>query len=608
MAMDQESSPDETVQGGQEDEIPGEPEDSAERTAAEQPNPFWSERATEEFRLRQARPLGLAEYDDQLLEPDYAASETARSGGFRSLEAASIRAQSPHLQGSERQQAENSQGRVSSGVPSVSSRSRSPAREDYATMRELLMSFGGAIASLAEEQRHTQQRLARVEETRSGSNSSMRTGREDNESGNARVGDLGVGPQFYEIGEEEIDEPRGLRSGMLPIEDWVQEPTRLSDLPLEPSLFPVGFPQSYGPGTIQGAELFGLGSSRDPLALGAGGKGSELAQVEAGPHCVESSAQARSGGSIGPGQGRSAFGPGAQGFEASAQSGSGGSIGPGQGRSAFGPASKVSRLRHSQVREVRSAQVKVARHLARGVKVSRLRHSQVWEVRSAQVKAARHSAQVPEVSRLQRNQVREVRSAQVKVARHSVLSAQVKVARHSAQVSQVFEVSAQAGLGNAGPSHSQSAFGPGIPGFEALAHGVLGSSQPGQGSTGHVSFGPGHSGFEAINFGGSSGHPSSYGNQGPIVQAQWPSSAGFNVASDDACATGHSFTVWVDGLPRIAVLGPSGLEVRASGTLEAHSPFVNQGRHPFMLGQGDTPRPPPFPPPLCKSHLFGFRP
>ena len=438
MAMDQESSPDETVQGGQEDEIPGEPEDSAERTAAEQPNPFWSERATEEFRLRQARPLGLAEYDDQLLEPDYAASETARSGGFRSLEAASIRAQGPHLQGSERQQAENSQGRVSSGVPSVSSRSRSPAREDYATMRELLMSFGGAIASLAEEQRHTQQRLARVEETRSGSNSSMRTGREDNESGNARVEDLGVGPQFYQIGEEEIDEPRGLRSGMFPIEDWVQEFRRLSDLPLEPSPFPVGFPQSYGPGTIQGAELFGLGSSRDPLALGAGGEGPELAQVEAGPHCVESSAQARSGGSIGPGQGRSAFGPGVQGFEASAQSGSGGSIGsgsggsirPGRGRSAFGPGAQGFEASAQSGSGGRSAQVKVARHSAQVPKVSRLRRSQVREVRSAQVKVARHSAQVLEVSRLQHSQVREVRSVQVKVARHSAQVSKVSRLRH----------------------------------------------------------------------------------------------------------------------------------------------------------------------------------
>ena len=59
--MDQETSPDETVQGGQEDEVPGEAEAPTERTAAEQPNPFWSEQATEEFRLRQARTLGLAE-------------------------------------------------------------------------------------------------------------------------------------------------------------------------------------------------------------------------------------------------------------------------------------------------------------------------------------------------------------------------------------------------------------------------------------------------------------------------------------------------------------------------------------------------------------------
>ena len=323
--MDQEVAPDETVQGGQEDGIPGESAVATGGAAAEQPNPFWSERATEEFRLRQARPLELTEYDDQSLEPDYAASEAAHSGGFRSLGAASVRAQSPHLQGSERQPAENSQGRGSSGVPSVSSRSRSPAREDYATMRELLMSFGGAIASLAEEQRHTQQRLARVEEIRSGSNSSMRTGREDNESGNAGVGDLGVGPQFFQIGEEETDEPRGLRSGMLPIEDWVQEPARLRDLPVELFSFPVGFPQSYGPGTVPGEERYGLGSSRDLPAFGVSGGSSGLAQTGIGPPGVEASAQAGAREASYPGAlSAQAVGPGSAYREVSAQA-----VGPG---------------------------------------------------------------------------------------------------------------------------------------------------------------------------------------------------------------------------------------------------------------------------------------
>ena len=229
--MENEGLVEPTGQGGQDEGALDEDNPPPEGTGDGQPNPFWSERATEEFRLRQARPLGLAEYDDRLLEPDYAASDTARSGGYRSVEAASARAQSPLPHGGEQQPAGTSQGRVSSGVPSVSSRSRSPVREDYASMRDLLVSFGGAIASLAEEQRHTQRRLARVEEARSGSNSSMRTGREDNDSGTARVGDLGVGPQYYRIGEEQLDNPRSLRSGMLPIEDWVQEPTRLFDIP-----------------------------------------------------------------------------------------------------------------------------------------------------------------------------------------------------------------------------------------------------------------------------------------------------------------------------------------------------------------------------------------
>ena len=50
----------------------------------EQPNPFWSERASDEFRLQQARPLQLAEYDDRQAEPDYG-SDTARSGGYASV-------------------------------------------------------------------------------------------------------------------------------------------------------------------------------------------------------------------------------------------------------------------------------------------------------------------------------------------------------------------------------------------------------------------------------------------------------------------------------------------------------------------------------------------
>ena len=284
--MDHESGTETEGQGGPGGDTTGEPDAVLEeaaselpRAAVELPNPFWSDRATEEFILRQARPLGLAEYDDQQLEPDYAASEAARSGGFRSLEAVSVRAQSPVPRAGERPSAEVPPGRASSSVPSVSSRSRSPAREDYASMRELLVSVGGAIASLAEEHRHTQQRLARVEETRSGSNSSMRTGREDNDSGNGRIVDLGVGPQFYQIGEDDSEQRGVVRSRGPPLEDWVQEPVRLRDVPVESVVLPQGVPRSYGPELFSGTDLLGLEYRRDTLALEAGAGSSGLAQV-----------------------------------------------------------------------------------------------------------------------------------------------------------------------------------------------------------------------------------------------------------------------------------------------------------------------------------------
>ena len=92
--------------------------------SAEEPNPFWSERATEEFRLRQARPLGLAEYDERQLEPEYG-SEAGHSAGFASAAAMSMRASSPvPVRGSEG----SSEARLSqaaSNPPSVTSRSRS---------------------------------------------------------------------------------------------------------------------------------------------------------------------------------------------------------------------------------------------------------------------------------------------------------------------------------------------------------------------------------------------------------------------------------------------------------------------------------------------------
>ena len=401
---------------GRETDDPENAEGAAESAAPEQPNPFWSDRAAEEFRLRQARPLGLAEYDDRQLEPDYAASDAARSG-YRSLEAASVREQSPPTQGAELRQAGTSQGRVSSSVPSVSSRSRSPVRDDYVSMRELLASFGGAIASLAEEQRNTQQRLARVEEARSGSGSSMRTGREDNDSTHASAGDLGVGPLYYQIGEDDREEPRSLRSGALPLEDWVQEPVRLSDLPEEQLSVPLENPQSYGPEYVLGSGNMELEPSRD---MGIATVASAQVGARQGPAKSDRIAL-----------GQSAFGTGVSGFEVSTRAAAGDArFGPGnRGHSAFGPG--VSGFEVSTRATAGDARFGPGnrRHSAQVSQVSRRRPvlPQVMQGLAQVIKVNRHSAQVSQVSR------RQPRLLQVMQG----LAQVIKVNRHSAQVSQV---------------------------------------------------------------------------------------------------------------------------------------------------------------------------
>ena len=232
-------------------QVAADPEGERARSA-EEPNPFCSERATEEFRLRQARPLGLAEFDDRQLEPEYG-SEAGRSVGFASAAAVSLRASSPvPVRGSE----VSSEARVSqaaSNAASVTSRSRSPAREELLGVRELLVSLGNAVAGLAEEQRATQQRLSIVEEIRSGSTSSMRTGREavELDSGQVGIGDHGLGAQFFQIGDGEPMEDRSLRSGMLPLEDWVQDSVGLEDIPDGPPAFePFGVRNTRGRGSV----------------------------------------------------------------------------------------------------------------------------------------------------------------------------------------------------------------------------------------------------------------------------------------------------------------------------------------------------------------------
>ena len=244
-------------------------------SSSENPNPFWSQRVIDEFRIRQARPLGLAEYDEQEREPEYFGSENGQSLGFASAAGLSVRASSPiPAKGSETSSDSRRSNAAVSNAPSVTSRSRSPTREEIPAIRDLLVSLGSAVAGLAEEQRQTRQRLSVVEEIRSGSTSSMRTGREvgEQDSGNVVDGDLGVGPQVFQIGDADPEEGHDMRSGVLPLEDWVQAPVKIGDIPPEGSMVTAGMPEVFGPpeafGNGLGFPSAQVGARRDSVGIG----------------------------------------------------------------------------------------------------------------------------------------------------------------------------------------------------------------------------------------------------------------------------------------------------------------------------------------------------
>ena len=57
-----------------------------------------------------------------------------------------------------------------------------------------------------------------------------------------------LGPQFFRIGDSDQEVDRGLRSGMLPLEDWVQEAVRLEDIPGAAVVSgTLGLPEFSGP-------------------------------------------------------------------------------------------------------------------------------------------------------------------------------------------------------------------------------------------------------------------------------------------------------------------------------------------------------------------------
>ena len=63
----------------------------------------------------------------------------------------------------------------------------------------------------------------------------------------------------------------------------------------------------------------------------------------------------------------------------------------------------------------------------------------------------------------------------------------------------------------------------------------------------------------------------------------------------------QGITVWADGVPSVAVVGPKGLEIRGSVAGQPSNPVLSlDGRHPFV----GSPVPPPPPPPVRSSFLF----
>ena len=508
------------------------------RGESELPNPFWSERATEEFRLRQARPLELAEYDDRQLEPDYNGSEAERSAGYRSVDVVSARAASPLPTGEAQGLLGAPREGVSSGVPSVSSRSRSPIREDFATMKELLVSFGGAIASLAEEHRTTQQRLARVEELKSGSNSSMRTGREDGEVEGAGIENvlIPVGPQVFYLDEgDRLKEDSTRREGGLPLEDWEQPPLRLEDIPQEAlGSGPLGVPDTYIPtyntGALPSAQVRGF--EAQPHALPS----AQVRGFEAQPHALPS-AQVR-------------------GFEAQPHA---------------LPSAQVRGF-EAQPHALPSAQV-------RGFE------AQPHALPSAQVRgfeAQPHALPSAQVRGFEA-QPHALPSAQVRgfeAQPHALPSAQVR----GLEVQPRALSSAQVRGREALPGALSSAQ---VRGLEAPIDTLSSAKVPGLEAP-----------IDAL--------PSAQvrGLEAPIDALPSAQVRGFGGLG---MQSGQSMTVWVDGVPRVAVVGPRGLEIGGPSVGDMRVPFATEGRQPFMPVEARVHRqcesPPPPPPPRLSSPI-----
>ena len=68
----------------------------------------------------------------------------------------------------------------------------------------------------------------------------------------------------------------------------------------------------------------------------------------------------------------------------------------------------------------------------------------------------------------------------------------------------------------------------------------------------------------------------------------------------------QTFTVWVDGLPRVAIMGSRGLEVQGGTVDRLARPFDTQGAHPFIANEARQVGSPPPPPPLKPDGWFSL--
>ena len=71
------------------------------------------------------------------------------------------------------------------------------------------------------------------------------------------------------------------------------------------------------------------------------------------------------------------------------------------------------------------------------------------------------------------------------------------------------------------------------------------------------------------------------GNSAQAQGIAWPMASGGGLPNAEGLF-GHCFTVWVDGVPRTAAVGPRGIEVGGMLDSQRRGPFEGNVGHPFL--------------------------